>query len=79
MATRPLSASTNFQDMGMTPEDRLKRMESMANDFTVDRNQPIRRYLFNIKQLSDINRVFCYFDLIISMASTKGSDIFVGF
>ena len=43
MAANSLSASTNFQDIGMTPEDRLKRMEVSANDFTVDRHQPIRR------------------------------------
>ena len=49
MAGRTLSASTNFQDIGMTPEDRLKRMENMANDFTVDRHQPIRRYVINTK------------------------------
>ena len=47
MASRTLSASTNFQEIGMTPEDRLKRMENMANDFTVDRHQPIRRYVIN--------------------------------
>jgi len=44
MASKQISASSNFQDISMTPEDRLKRMENKANDFTVDRHQPIRRY-----------------------------------
>ena len=52
MAGRTLSASTNFQDIGMTPEDRLKRMENMANDFTVDCHQPIRRYVISTQKLN---------------------------
>ena len=55
MAGRTLSASTNFQDIGMTPEDRLKRMENMANDFTVDRHQPIRRYVINTEIYSRVH------------------------
>ena len=43
MASKQISASSNYQDISMTPEDRLKRMENKANDFTVDRHQPIRR------------------------------------
>ena len=60
MAGRTLSASTNFQDIGMTPEDRLKRMENMANDFTVDRHQPIRRYVINTVAVS-------YFVLLLNI------------
>ena len=52
MAGRTLSAATNFQDIGMTPEDRLKRMENMANNFTVDRHQPIRRYVISTQKLN---------------------------
>ena len=50
MAANSLSASTNFQDIGRTPEDRLKRMENSANDFNVDRHQPIRRLVLDMSK-----------------------------
>ena len=37
-------ASNVLESYGIDPEERLKRMERLANDFTIDRHQPIRRY-----------------------------------
>ena len=40
----PNMASNVLESYGIDPEERLKRMERLANDFTIDRHQPIRRY-----------------------------------
>ena len=37
-------ASNVLESYGIDPEERLKRMERLANEFTIDRHQPIRRY-----------------------------------
>ena len=41
-------ASNVLESYGIDPEERLKRMERLANDFTIDRHQPIRRYADSI-------------------------------
>ena len=57
-------ASNVLESYGIDPEERLKRMERLANDFTIDRHQPIRRYadiIISFFHSPEINFVICIF------------------